>query len=664
MMVFEPPRLLNGESRELYRFLYDLTEKLNLMAEETSAEAIWTTTRRALQSPVNPGEQSGAVSNDEIGALRELIVGSADTMLRVSDTEFLTMSGRYVAKSEFGDYFENATVEIDGNAWGITQLYDYSAYIDSVFGDFSQDIQTWIKTGLLYYDSGTPVYGVGVGKIFDQTAAYGLTTDVVFDASKTYYEYSGGVYTEYEGDTSGSPASLGLYEAVISRSGTNVYSTHTADSIKFWEGGTELASISASELMFPNAHILGGTIDIGTEDPNVPDAYPFHVASDGSLTIGYYSNVLNDYPFKVTAAGALTATGATITGTLKAGTGSKIGDFVFDAAAIHSSNMTGLNSGTGVWVGTAGVGVRGSSSAYAYLSASDGKLYAAGATISGAITATSLNVSSATSGTLNCANLTVSNLSASAISSGTFDVARVRLYGEMTVYESGSGSGVGGYLGYESSQIGAAGIGLESKTRKGKVGALDTGAWIKYTDTYGGISQCAALPGSLYMTACGRNSYASQTYAIYFYGADASVTNPRLYPGTSACTLGTSSYLWGQIYSTNSAISPSDRNKKHSISYDIDDYESLWDDLRPVKYKYDDGTSNRYHIGFISQDIEEAIEDSGFTSLDFAGFIKSPKEEGEGYDYALRYEEFIALNTLKIKKLEARIAALEGAQNG
>lgn len=56
----------------------------------------------------------------------------------------------------------------------------------------------------------------------------------------------------------------------------------------------------------------------------------------------------------------------------------------------------------------------------------------------------------------------------------------------------------------------------------------------------------------------------------------------------------------------------------------------------------------------ISQDIEELLENLGMTSLDFAGFIKSPKYkstencnksneiiEGE-YDYSIRYDEFIA----------------------
>lgn len=662
MITFEPPRLPD-ESRELYRFLYDLTEKLNLMAEQTSAEAMWTTTLKALNSPLTGdtlASSESATSNDQLGAIRQLIIGSADVMFKVADTESLSLSGLYVAKSEFGTYFENATVTINGTPWGIEQLYNYSADIDSIYGAYKQDTEAYIKTGLLYYNGVTPVYGVGVGELYNGTAEYGETEDVTFDPSKTYYEkLIDDSFAEYTGDRSGNPSSLGLWETTIYRSTTGHYATFTANDMKFWDGGMELASISASGLNFPNAYIIGGDIKIGTPSNG---EYPFHVATNGNLTIGFYDNTLDgDYPFIVDNTGALKATGATITGTLKAQTGSQIGNFYFENDAIRSQYMTGLNTGYGVYVGTAGVGVQNSAGTnFAYLKASDGTLHASGATISGAITATRLNVSSATTGTLDCTQLTVSHLDASAISTGTFDVDRVRLYGEMTVYDAQTGSGIGGYLGYEASQIGAAGIGLESKTRKGKVGALDTGAWIKYTHTYGGISQCAALPGMLYLTSCGQESYTSQTYALYFAGKTSS-TPATFYPGTNQThDLGKSTAQWNNTYCTNSAWAGSDRKMKEDIEYDVDAYLNVWDKLKPVSYRFKNGTSGRTHFGFIAQDVEQAILDSGMTTQDYACIAKYEEEDG-GYGYSLRYEEFIALNTLKIKKLEARIAALEGA---
>ena len=114
-----------------------------------------------------------------------------------------------------------------------------------------------------------------------------------------------------------------------------------------------------------------------------------------------------------------------------------------------------------------------------------------------------------------------------------------------------------------------------------------------------------------------------------------------------------------------------DERRKNSIEYDLTAYEGLFDRLKPTQFKMNNGTSDRFHIGFISQDVEKALDEVGLNSLDFAGFIKSPvyKEDKKGreiegseivdYRYGLRYEEFIALNTHMIQKLMARVSELE-----
>ena len=107
----------------------------------------------------------------------------------------------------------------------------------------------------------------------------------------------------------------------------------------------------------------------------------------------------------------------------------------------------------------------------------------------------------------------------------------------------------------------------------------------------------------------------------------------------------------------------SDRNKKHDIADLGDAYEILFDSLLPKTYKYNYGTSNRTHTGFIAQDVKAAIEASGLSTQDFAGYIEATivnKETGEeDLECSLRYSEFIALNTNEIQKLKARIAELE-----
>lgn len=140
-----------------------------------------------------------------------------------------------------------------------------------------------------------------------------------------------------------------------------------------------------------------------------------------------------------------------------------------------------------------------------------------------------------------------------------------------------------------------------------------------------------------------------------------------LRPASTSCDLGTSSWLWGDIYATNGTINTSDRNRKTDISYDMSRYEAMFDALKPANFKMIDGTSGRTHTGFISQDIEDALAPCGLTSIDFATFIKSPKVDEDGkviegeYVYGLRYDELIALMVAQIQSLKKRVADLEVA---
>ena len=120
---------------------------------------------------------------------------------------------------------------------------------------------------------------------------------------------------------------------------------------------------------------------------------------------------------------------------------------------------------------------------------------------------------------------------------------------------------------------------------------------------------------------------------------------------------------WSLNGATMSATS--DRNLKNSINTLSDKYSELFDNLIPVQYKFNNGTSDRFHTGFIAQDVEEAILKVGLTTQDFAGFVKDNEETVVTEDgtvkqqLALRYEEFISLNTNEIQKLKKRVAELE-----
>ena len=139
---------------------------------------------------------------------------------------------------------------------------------------------------------------------------------------------------------------------------------------------------------------------------------------------------------------------------------------------------------------------------------------------------------------------------------------------------------------------------------------------------------------------------------------------------------------WSTVYAFTSMISTSDKNEKNTIN-ELE--ETLVLDfikgLKPVSYKYNNGTSGRTHMGLISQDIEELLTSLGLDSLDFAGFIKSPKiemtetertdENGNPiietkeqiienkFNYGLRYEEFISPLIKFVQIQENKITMLD-----
>lgn len=117
---------------------------------------------------------------------------------------------------------------------------------------------------------------------------------------------------------------------------------------------------------------------------------------------------------------------------------------------------------------------------------------------------------------------------------------------------------------------------------------------------------------------------------------------------------GTAVYLAG-----SGAAVTSDERKKNSIEELPEAYEAMLDKLTPVRYKYNDGTSGRYHAGFRAQEVKEALEAAGLTTQDFGGFVDL---NGDGEELGLIYSEFIAILLQKIKRQEQRIAALEEAR--
>lgn len=179
---------------------------------------------------------------------------------------------------------------------------------------------------------------------------------------------------------------------------------------------------------------------------------------------------------------------------------------------------------------------------------------------------------------------------------------------------------------------------LASNSRR--VGTIE----LIYTTTGDGIGMYTEQ-GGISIESAG-NIYIASTY------------NTRLLLDDEAAKIGPA------VWATNgTVIYDSDRNLKNSIEYDLSKYRQFLLDLKPCRFKFNDGRSGRYHLGVIAQDIEQSLADNGITPEEFSGWCKSPikneKKEITGYTYGIRYDSFIPLNIMLIQELVKRVEALE-----
>lgn len=248
-------------------------------------------------------------------------------------------------------------------------------------------------------------------------------------------------------------------------------------------------------------------------------------------------------------------------------------------------------------------------------------------------------------------------VTAAKIAAGAIDAEKIKLGEWMTVYKTLSGSTPGGYIGYDSGFGSTYGIGMQAYNSDAECICTDEAArlsWGTSAQFIASESGYAYVDGDpIVFDIDGTDRFVMSDHGTYVslrpYATSSSSFNYHL---------GTSSYKWGALYATNGTIQTSDRNEKNSIEDLPEKYLTLFNRLRPVRYKMNEGSSGRYHVGYIAQEVEEAMTAVGIDSLEFGGFVKDKDEAGNDM-YMLRYDEFDAIRDAKIKQLEARIEKLE-----
>ena len=160
--------------------------------------------------------------------------------------------------------------------------------------------------------------------------------------------------------------------------------------------------------------------------------------------------------------------------------------------------------------------------------------------------------------------------------------------------------------------------------------------------------------------------------------------NGNLIPSSSSVYCGTNPNPFAGGYSSGGWKTTSDGRKKKDFRTLLEDdrFERFFELLQPMEYRLIEN-DEKMHMGFVAQDVEQAMTDcdiseNEFYGLEHAVFSEKDFESNEEWEkflkqnggandmYTLCYQEFIALNTAMIQKLqnrcndfEHRLSALE-----
>lgn len=212
-------------------------------------------------------------------------------------------------------------------------------------------------------------------------------------------------------------------------------------------------------------------------------------------------------------------------------------------------------------------------------------------------------------------------VSGDCITTGEISARYIKLGGQMEVYESlRSSADVGGYIGYMTGMSSAgsttSGIAITNYTERALMICTSSGARMGYD----GVN-------------------------------------------TVVCTSSQVSINGDTVFINGEPQSASDARLKTDVQYDVDDYLTVFDRLKPATFVYNG--HKRRHMGFLAQEIQETLKEEGIPEEHFAALCTEvPNEERPMGMYSLRYGELQIMTVAKVQQLDRRLSELEAKING
>ena len=534
-----------------------------------------------------------------------------NTVMEVTESSMYFYGDIYATGGELSYLTVTGRLYFGGNEeYFIDPNYDDGSYYIYLPGFRVDDASGAVFSGRLSAPSGTiGGFTISTSKIYKTKTSYSSTTAGVYIGTDGIGLGAGTFYVTSAGALYCTSRTIGGFTIGAS----SVYKTKTtySNSTAGVYLGTDGIGLGAGTFYVTSAGALTATSATITGTINATGGTFQNVEIRGSIYFNedrsYYinPNYNNSSWYIYLPKFRVDDTSAYFSGTLQA-PGGTIGGFTISTSAIYKSKTSYSSSASGVYIGTDGIGL------------GAGTFYV---TSAGALTASNVKITGGSIAFGSSSNQNYLSMNSSRILLGISNYMYTQInWGGVTV-------------GFDQWSVGTC-----CRAVLGAFGGGDTGV--------------SSFGLHAYMDPDADNTFtisAEDTDGAYLSGGYIQLKIGTTY---AKCY----GYLGGTWKSSSSITVSSDRNVKKNIADMPTAYSNLFDNLRPVIFKYNQGTGGRFHTGFIAQEVANAVTSAGLALEDFAA-VCAPFSDDDVW--GIRYEEIISLNTWEIQKLKAEINALK-----
>lgn len=148
MKIIIPPPSMPKDKQllEVYSYLYQMAQQLNIALNSLSEENIKQTSTQAVKNAISGVQEANTSKMD---SLKSLIIKTSKDVDSAMDTIRTEIKEEYVAQSKFGIYEERVNQTISENAAYTKKEFKAVYEITSELGNYQSELSGYIKTGIV-----------------------------------------------------------------------------------------------------------------------------------------------------------------------------------------------------------------------------------------------------------------------------------------------------------------------------------------------------------------------------------------------------------------------------------------------------------------------------------------------------------------------------------